>query len=83
MNKTPVLTRIPHARGKAESAHIKRGKDYLCRIRRGWFAGRFSREWYGWNFENWGATGIGLEAISEVYLIEVPDSAAGGPTGCR
>lgn len=32
---------------------IDEKKSYLCLVGGEWFAGQFSKEWYGWNFLGW------------------------------
>jgi len=32
--------------------------NYLAKIGGEWFAGKFSEEWYGWNFEGWYDPGL-------------------------
>lgn len=44
---------------------------YLVKIYDRWYAGKFSMQWYGWNFNNWGTSGMQLgSSITEIYLIE-------------
>ncbi|MBU0959072.1 MAG: hypothetical protein KKB31_03955 [Nanoarchaeota archaeon] len=45
--------------------------SYLARINGGWYAGKFSRQWYGLNFDNWGCSGIQLDSdrLQELYRI--------------
>jgi hypothetical protein len=50
----PELVVIDLRRGDGhEHPDIKVGKSYLAKIGSGYFAGTFSREWYGWNFNGW------------------------------
>ncbi len=53
---------------------IEEGKSYLAKIFGKWHAGKFSRQWYGWNFDNWGTSGIQLDnSIEELYeIVEKP-----------
>jgi len=37
------------------------GKTYLCLIGEEYFAGKFSRQWYGLNFEGWTPNPVGLQ----------------------
>jgi len=43
---------------KHEHPSIKRGKTYLCLIGGAFYAGCFSRQWYGWNFDAIYSTGL-------------------------
>ena len=61
-----------------ESDHpdIKEDQQYLCRIDGKWFAGTFSRQWFGWSFDDWhggplqfdtpGTNGSDWEQIMEI-----------------
>lgn len=65
--KTPVLIPIDlrkcfaskDAGGGSYHDHpdIKRTKFYLAKIGSEFYAGRFTREWYGWSFDGWGGGG--------------------------
>lgn len=45
--------------------------SYLVKVYGDWCAGKFSKQWYGWNFDNWGTSGIQLDSsgITAVYKI--------------
>lgn len=60
--KPPRLKAIDLRRG-TESDHpdISSKKQYLAKIGGDWFAGRFTRLWYGWNFDNWISGTVGLQ----------------------
>lgn len=51
MGKTPKLVRVDLSKGK-ESDHpdIKLGKNYLIRYGGDFYAGKFSRQWFGFTF---------------------------------
>lgn len=49
---------------------IPNTRSYLCRIYGSWFVGSFSRQHYGLNFNDWGTSGIQLDHIDAVFLIE-------------
>jgi hypothetical protein len=34
--------------------HIRANKQYLCLIGSDFITGRFEKEWYGWDFDNYG-----------------------------
>jgi hypothetical protein len=66
----PKLTRI-HWGENPQTPLINEHRSYLVKIYGSWYAGSFSMQWYGWNFDNWGTSGIQLSPyITEVYLIE-------------
>ena len=44
-----------------EHPEIERGQDYLALIDDEFHAGRFSRQWYGWNFDGWSHNPAGLQ----------------------
>jgi hypothetical protein len=64
MNKPPRLKRIDLTKAvKHECPGIKTGRtQYLARIGGDWFAGTFSRQWYGLNFDGWGDVGLQFDA---------------------
>ncbi len=51
------------------NSKIDRGETYLVKIYGEIFAGQFSKQWYGWNFNNWGCSRIQLDAIEKVWRI--------------
>lgn len=55
--------------GTCKNKGITLRKRYLVKIDGEWFIGRFSREWYGLNFEDWGGNGIQLDGIDKVYEV--------------
>ena len=57
---------------------IELGKTYLVRVYGKWYLGTFSQQWYGWSFNNWGASGIqlnstGVEAVCEADISELEE----------
>lgn len=69
----PTLTKIDlNKRDDCDHPDISAREQYLVKIGRGWFAGKFSRQWYGWNFDNWGTTGIQLDSfqVKEIWRID-------------
>lgn len=64
----PSLRKVP-LNGTNENEHIQSRRSYLVRVHGRWCAGHFSRQWYGWNFDNWGTAGIQLDMIGAVYEI--------------
>ena len=64
------LKRIPVG-SSSESSHISSRKGYRVKIDGSWFEGRFSKQWFGWQFDG-GGRGIQLNLIDEVYeIVEV------------
>lgn len=64
MPKAPKL--IPVDLSKVENCDhpdISTRKNYLAVIYGGYFSGKFSREWYGLSFNNWGTSGIQLDSM--------------------
>lgn len=47
---------------KHEHPDISTEKHYLVKIHGGWFFGRFTRQWFGLNFTNWGNAGAQFDA---------------------
>lgn len=68
------LDKFPKGRSQRKSSEddrINSADSYLVKIGKGWYAGRFSKQWYGWNFDNWGCSGIQLDSIEgPLYRIE-------------
>lgn len=64
MYNMPKLKKIDLSKSykKAEKTFcpgINSRSDFLAKINNQWFAGKFSKEWYGWNFDGW--FGVGLQ----------------------
>ena len=72
------LDPFPEGRTQRKSSNddrIKINEYYLAKIGNGWYAGRFTKQWYGWNFQNWGCSGIQLDSIEgPLYRIEETSS---------
>jgi len=47
--------------GLSDHPDISSKKTYLVKIDGKFFLGKFSRQWYGWNFDDWGTSGIQLD----------------------
>ena len=62
-----VLKKIPTGE-TSESGHISPRKQYRVKIDGSWYEGRFSKQWFGWQFDGY-RTGIQLNLIDEVYEI--------------
>ena len=54
------------------SPHIVTHKRYRVRIEGRWYEGSFSKQWFGWQFDEYGSSGIQLNLIDEVYEIVSP-----------
>jgi len=81
--------RIP-VTGSSLSPLIDSRKRYRVRVERKWYEGTFSKKWFGWQFDDYGSSGIQLNLIDEVYELAGPAkhisrkaklklSAPGGP----
>ena len=56
----------------SQSGAITAKKTYRVRIDGRWYEGRFSKESFGWNFENYGSSGMQLNLIDAVFEIQEP-----------
>ena len=65
LKKIPVGT-------SSDSRHIDSRKRYRVKIQGEWYEGCFSKQWFGWKFEDYGASGLQLNLIDEVYEIVPP-----------
>lgn len=51
-------------RATCQDDRIDSSKTYLTKTHGAWRVGRFSKQWYGWNFNcGWGGAGIQLDMI--------------------
>ena len=66
---TPLLTEIP-LDGTCQNSHISTRKEYLVRIYERLYSGTFSKQHYGWSFNNWGTSGIQLNSVDLVWEID-------------
>jgi len=68
---TPKLKLIPLEpfeegrcqRDSSEDDRFNEESSYLLKIDGFWYAGGFSKVWYGWTFDNWGCSGMQLNSI--------------------
>jgi hypothetical protein len=58
------------------SSLINSRKRYRVRIERQWYEGTFSKRWFGWQFDDYGPSGIQLNLIDEVYEMALPESVS-------
>ena len=65
------LKKIPVG-ATSECSQIAPKKRYRVRIDERWYEGSFSKQWFGWKFEDYGTNGIQLNLIDEVYEILSP-----------
>jgi hypothetical protein len=80
MNTNRRLKKIPVG-SSSESSHIHSGKRYRVKIQGAWYEGRFTKQWFGWKFEDFGTSGMQLNLIDEVYEIQPPESKKKGKPG--
>lgn len=77
MKKPKVGKRIPISlRGSADdsckSELISGKKTYMVKVDGGWYVGKFSKQWYGWNFEGGPYdAGVELDSVQLVYEMEL------------
>ena len=64
----PSLKKIPVGTSSTSSA-IDTRKRYRVRIEERWYEGCFSKQWFGWRFDEYGSSGIQLNLIDEVFEI--------------
>jgi hypothetical protein len=50
-----------------EHPHLNTKDQFLCLIRGKYFIGKFSRQWYGLNFEGWSPNPAGLQFDAPGY----------------
>ena len=67
----PKLRKIPVG-SSSQSSAITARKLYRVKIDGSWYEGRFSKQSFGWNFENYGTSGMQLNLIDTVYEIQLP-----------
>lgn len=51
----------------SKNSNISSQRRYRVRIGETWYEGAFSKRWFGWNFEDFGTSGIQLNLIDEVF----------------
>lgn len=55
----------------SKDERISKDKTYFAKIFGHWYFGRFSEQWYGWSFNNWGTSGIQLDSIEDLYEVDI------------
>lgn len=69
--------RFAERSGGSEDDRIRPGRTYLAKIHGRWSLGTFSEQWYGWSFNEWGASGIALKSVEDLYEVD-PTTLDGG-----
>lgn len=59
----PFTNSFKNQRKSSKDSRINSDTTYLVKIYGNWYAGKFTNQWYGWNFHNWGGSGIQLDCI--------------------
>lgn len=55
----------------SQDDRILTGQTYFAKIHGNWFLGTFSKQWYGWSFNNWGRSGMQLNLIEDLYEVDL------------
>jgi hypothetical protein len=69
MDKQKTVLKKIKIGSTSESNDISYRKRYRVKIDDAWYEGIFLKQWFGWNFDNYGNSGIQLNLIDEVYEI--------------
>ena len=69
--KDPSVTRFVQRKAGSKDARIKQDARYFAKIHGSWFFGTFSKQWYGWSFDDWGESGIQLDSIEDLYEVDL------------
>lgn len=69
-----TLRRIPVGTS-SQSSEINPKKRYRVRVESRWYEGSFSKQWFGWQFDDYGNSGIQLNMIDEVFEIINPEQS--------
>ena len=51
----------------SETSNISAHRQYRVRIGREWREGVFTKQWFGWNFESFGPSGMQFNLLDEVF----------------
>lgn len=66
------LKKIPVG-SSSESGQISTRKRYRVKIDGKWYEGTFSKEWFGWKFDDYESSGMQLNLCDEVFeIVEEP-----------
>lgn len=63
------LKRIPLLKGTCVSHLINHRKTYVAVYDHSVAVGKFTKEWYGWNFDGFYDAGLQLDEIDKLYEI--------------
>jgi hypothetical protein len=51
----------------SKTSNISAHRQYRVRIGRKWHEGVFTKQWFGWNFESFGPSGMQFNLLDEVF----------------
>ena len=68
----PTLKKI-RVGTSCQSGEIDSRKRYKVKIDDQWYQGRFTKEWFGWNFDDYGTSGMQLNLLDAVFEIYTPN----------
>lgn len=68
---SPIDISENHMTQSSKHDDISPMKHYLAKIYDVWYLGHFSEQWYGWNFDDWGTSGIQLSSIESLYEVDL------------
>ena len=54
------------------SGEVDARKRYKVKIDGAWYEGRFTKEWFGWNFDDYGTGGMQFNLLDAVFEIQMP-----------
>ena len=75
------LKKIPVGSSSVSSLIFSR-KRYRVLIEGQWYEGEFSKQWFGWQFDDYGISGIQLNLIDEVFeIVPSPPTRPKKPRG--
>jgi hypothetical protein len=66
-----VHTRKVQRRAGSKDDRISADKTYFAKIHGRWYFGRFSTQHFGWNFDDWGTSGLQLDSIEDLYEVDL------------
>ena len=57
-------------RASCQDDRIDSQRSYMVQIGGGLYFGQFSKQWYGWNFNDWGCSGYQLDMIERLWVMK-------------
>ncbi len=69
--KDPTVTRFVQRKAGSHDERINSQRHYLAKVHGRWHLGMFTKVWYGWNFSEWGTSGIQLDSIEDLYEVDL------------